>query len=297
LIAAPLTETGNQLIYTGDDTTDSAGPVSNLLPLPPYVYGQNDMKNADLDAESFKALAKSKSSAFLLFEDATSDIQSKYATVGLQDGGGSRYIARVVSLAKGTRLCKLTQYHMLRDTLSPWWSRVSPFEENDMGATRLFEAALLNGVSLREFIRFTSAVSLDWNLLDYYVEIQLNVDINGYWGQFAPQAGVQPPNKKIAGIEVHEKPSPGGDETTVHYDTSKDPESEVFVPDILGGFGSWQLYVPDFKKTYIDAGAVYAAKSTDTPELATHFGVPESRVKELLSQRDAWKKSAGKRSE
>jgi hypothetical protein len=119
LIAAPLTETGNQLIYTGDDTTDSAGPVSNLLPLPPYVYGQNDMKNADLDAESFKALAKSKSSAFLLFEDATSDIQSKYATVGLQDGVGSRYIARVVSLAKGTRLCKLTQYHMLRDTLSP----------------------------------------------------------------------------------------------------------------------------------------------------------------------------------
>lgn len=251
------------------------------------------MQNPDLDAAFFAALPASDSGAFLSFDDATSDVQQRYATTGLVDGSGVKRIARVVTLPAGFRLCKLTHYDTFRDTLSAWWSSATPFEENDLGVRELFETALLNGVSLREFVRFVSAVSLDWNLLDYYVEIELGVEIKAFWGQFTPQAGIQNPDKSIGGVDVSDRPAPGGDDTLVHYDTSADPTSEVYLPEILGGFGAWQLYVPAFQKTYLVESATFTAPSTDTSALAARFGVPQSRVDALLGQRDAWKEQQG----
>lgn len=240
------------------------------------------MENPTLDEAAFQGLGGNRA-AFLALADATSDVRAAYAATGLMDApppGGVRRVVRVVDLPAGMRLFKLTWGAPTGDSLSSWWSAVDPFEENEDGAGTMFEDALLNGVSLREMVRFASAVSIDWNKLAYYVEVTLAVDIRAFWGQFAPQLGLQGDDDSVT-----DAPGQGGEDQWISYG---DGEPKVYLPDVLGGFGGWQLYVPAFKAAFITPD-VTTIGSTDAAALAAHLGIPPERVAELKRLGDRMK--------
>jgi hypothetical protein len=251
------------------------------------------MENPNLDEASFQALGPDVTGAFLPVADATNEIAARYGSIGLAADPAKpndRSVARVVELRRGMKLFKLTHWEeeWARETLSPWWSAAKAFEEDQGSSKALFETAILNQVSFREYIRFASAVTLDWNLLDYYVEIQLTRDVGAFWGQFAPKAGTQ---GHPEGAKLEEEPSPGGDDTYVHYDSSPDTRSEVYLPDILGGVGAWQICVPGFSKHWIDPDAIVNIHSTDSVALAKHFDVSPTKVAQLIEQGKAVRKT------
>ncbi|MEZ5480483.1 MAG: hypothetical protein R3E95_24275 [Thiolinea sp.] len=173
----------------------------------------------------------------------------------------------MVHLPKGTRLFKATQYkeEWTRSPLSPWWSTVECYEENEHSAYDLLRIANENGVSFRQLVRFISAVSLDWNKLDWYVEIVLKVDLYAFWGQFAPQKGIQ--QAGVQGTTVTTQADTGGSSTYVDHGDSQ----AEYLPDILGGFGAWQLYIPDFDKHCIDPSRIHNISATDNRQLATYL--------------------------
>jgi hypothetical protein len=78
----------------------------------------------------------------------------------------------IVILPPQFRLFKLTQHSLTNpngqnnQTLSPWWSPVFPYREDELGALGRYKEAQANHVTMREMVRFASAVSLDWNDLD-----------------------------------------------------------------------------------------------------------------------------------
>lgn len=220
-----------------------------------------------LDEARFKRLDPETSGAFLLWNDATSDIKEMYASSGLKDRSGQRRIARVVKLKKGMRLFKATQYEerWLRSPLSPWWSTVEPFHENSDGALELVQIAEENGMHFRDLVRFISAVSLDWNKLDWYVEIVLRVDLYAFWGQFAPQKGIQ--NAPTQGVVATQHPDATGGSTFVNYGDGR----QVHLADMLGGFGAWQLYIPNFDKHFIDPSEIRKIDATDNRRLASYL--------------------------
>lgn len=231
-----------------------------------------EIQNAGLDETAFQALPASDSGAFLPWDDATSDVRQEYSQVGLRNDPtrpDRRRIARVVTLSRGTRLFKASHYpeKWSRPMLSSWWSAAEPFEESELGAREVFQTALLNGVTLRDLVRFISAVPLDWNLLDWYIEVVLTVDINSFWGQFTPQNSIQ----KAApdDTSVVERPAPGGEDEYVTYESG----DTAYLPDVLGGFGAWQLYIPDFDKNFIDPESIVNISATDDDALAAHFGI------------------------
>lgn len=246
------------------------------------------MENSELDEAAFQNLAAGDRGAFLPLADATSDIQQAYASIGLRDDPtdpASRRIARVVTLAKGTAIFKLSQWEekLNRDTLSQWWSAGRPFDENDLGAREVFETAMINGVSMRELVRFISAVKLNWNLLDFYIEARLAVDIKAFWGQFDPKTSNDGPSTggTATGATVTAEPAPGGDNDMVHYDTATAGD-EVYLPNVLGGFGAWQFCVPNFSKEFIDPSSVVNIRSTDRDQLAAHFGLTAAELDSLV---------------
>jgi hypothetical protein len=99
---------------------------------------------------------------------------------------------RVVVIPRGTRLWKLSQYSIPKvgdldwqgnkATVSQWWANVYSFQEDTMGIHARIEEAKLNLVSFQDYIRFTAAVRIDWNLLTKYQEITLADDCMAFWG-------------------------------------------------------------------------------------------------------------------
>lgn len=227
----------------------------------------------ELTEAHFQALDPSDSGAFLKWNDATRSIKSLYGKRGLKGKDGARRIAKVVRLPAGTRLFKATQHKEMwtRDLLSAWWSTVEPFQESEYGALELVEVAEENSrlgetVTFRDLIRFISAVSLDWNKLDWYVEIGLRRDVYAFWGQFAPQDSIQ-------------KAPPQGTTLTMQHGTLSGWSSyvdygngqKVYLPDKLGGFGAWQLYIPNFNKQLIDPSAIINLDATDNAKLKAYL--------------------------
>ena len=222
--------------------------------------------------------------AFLDLDDASQDLKTKYSQIGFTESSTSvkRRIARVVEIPAGTKLFKLTKWQekLERNPMSPWWSTHGSFQEDNLGARGIFEHAMLNGVSMREFARFVSAVVLEWNSLDYYVEVQTNVAIKAYWGQFAPQVGAEHDKEalKRAQMTLSTSSTNRGTVTTVQYEGS---DEDIYIPDYLGGFGAWQFYIPNFNPAWINRPSVTNIQSTDQDKLATHLGIAGDRLAEL----------------
>jgi hypothetical protein len=110
---------------------------------------------------------------------------------------------RVVNLPRGFMMFKLTAGKAPAHAtygITPWWSPVKPFMEDYEGALGRYEQAVLNGIDLSAMVRFMSAVCIDWNDLDNFVQVELVDDCRAFWGTFAPPSRptpLPPPSRNI----------------------------------------------------------------------------------------------------
>jgi hypothetical protein len=164
----------------------------------------------------------------------------------------------IVTIPAQFRLFKLTQYSLMnpnirlpgpllpnhpeelfdvQQTLTPWWQPVFPFMEDGLGAVGRYMEARANHVTMREMVRFASAVCLDWNDLDNYLEVVTLDSIRCFWGDYAPQRMLSD--------------NPGG------YQRALDRAEQrgVHVPDTLGGIEAYQFYIPNLTIQYVEERA------------------------------------------
>ena|ERR1700722_11041311 len=193
------------------------------------------MINENLTLQDFKALRQSDQDAF---------------------GKGT---IRIETLPKDMHLFKLTAGTAAASKygITPWWSPVKPFKEDYEGAQGRYEQAKLNGIDMSAMVRFMSAVCIDWNDLDNYVQVKLNDQCKVFWGTFAPQKTF---SKKPATID--EMMAANLKEFTVNRGAELPPD--------LGVLEAWQFYVPNLKETDITRDQVIPAH--DMVALAQHFG-------------------------
>lgn len=167
---------------------------------------------------------------------------------------------RIETLPKGMLLFKLTKGDAPQTQygVTPWWSAVKPFQEDDEGAIGRFQQAKLNGVDMSVMARYMSAVRIDWNDLDNYVQVELLDDAKAFWGTFAPQPKWSDPKYSLADIrarkELEKRVAPG-----------------AALPDVLGVLEAWQLYIPNLKDEHIKRSPVIPAH--DMVALGMAFGV------------------------
>lgn len=193
------------------------------------------MINPDLSLVTFKAERQSVQEAF---------------------GEGT---VRVETLPKGFRLFKLTagEAQAGRHGVTGWWSPVYPFKEDYEGALGRYNQAKLNGIDMSAMTRFMSAVSMDWNDLDNYVEVTTRDSIKVYWGTFAPQGKWNDDGKASAAKERWLSRG-GGD------------ASSADLPDTLGVLEAWQFYIPNLKDEHILRSSVIP--SHDMVALGMYLG-------------------------
>ena len=156
---------------------------------------------------------------------------------------------RVETLLKGFMLFKLTAGRAPSDSkwgITPWWSPVKPFKEDYEGALGRYQQAKLNGIDMSALVRFMSAVCVDWNDLDNYVQVALTDDCRAFWGTFAPQ-------KKFSksGTSKEDKFR----QRVKDWQINRGAE----LPPDLGVLEAWQLYIPNLKEADIKRASVISA--------------------------------------
>ena len=168
---------------------------------------------------------------------------------------------RVETLHKGFQIFKLTAGRAQSDPrwgVTPWWSPVKPFKEDYEGALGRFQQAKLNGIDMSAMVRFMSAVCVDWNDLDNYVQVELLDDCKAFWGTFAPQQKFSnAPQSKEDKFKAKVK----------DWQVNRGAE----LPPDLGVLEAWQLYIPNLQDSHIRRGSVISAH--DMVALGMHFGL------------------------
>lgn len=153
----------------------------------------------------------------------------------------------VVVIPKGTRLWKLSAYPITKEgetnwkgekkNVSPWWSNVNPFRDDRAGIAARIEEAKLNGVSFKNYIRFASAVRIDWNMLSSYQEVTLTEDAKAFWGLFGATVSLTPEG------EVAERSRANWEKAKAKLEELKE---DICLPDLLGGLDDvYQFYIPN----------------------------------------------------
>jgi hypothetical protein len=173
--------------------------------------------------------------------------------------GGSN--ATVVELPIGFRLFKLTGGEAKAHAkygVTPWWSPVYPYREDNEGALGRFEQAKLNKIDMSSMVRYMSAVCVDWNTLDNYIEVVTRVPISAFWGTFAPQKKWSDENKKSAVVETW----------VSHGSAHAQPAA---LPDDIGVLEAWQFFIPRLKDEHIKRDSVLSAH--DMVTLGHHFSL------------------------
>ena len=174
---------------------------------------------------------------------------------------------RVETLPRGFQLFKLTQTAWADMTkggyggnLSPWWSAMRPFKEDDEGALGRFEQARLNKIDMSAMVRYMSAVCIDWNDLESYLQIRLEDSCKCFFGKFAPMKKVSSPSYDLAKIkELKAKEAA----SVTKYGAE--------MPDDIGALDAWQFFIPSLKPENVKTEALLSAH--DMSVLAQHFGL------------------------
>ena len=123
---------------------------------------------------------------------------------------------------------------------------MKPFKEHFKGALGRYQQAKLNGIDMRAMVRFLSAVRIDWNDLDNYVQIELLDDACTFSGTYKPQPKWSEPKynfKDIRERKAKEQEVAGG--------------SVMF--DVLGGLKASHLYIPNLKDKDVKRSSVISA--------------------------------------
>ena len=143
-----------------------------------------------------------------------------------------------------------------------WWSAVYPYQEDDEGALGRYLQARMNKIDMSAMARYMSAVCIDWNTLENYIEVRTTEEIKFFWGTFAPH------NKwnDEANRNIWTERTVGG------VNTQQAGVSEMAqLPERLGVLEAWQFYIPNLQDQHIERCAVLPAH--DMYVLAAYFGL------------------------
>ncbi|MBL6457756.1 hypothetical protein JMJ55_20675 [Belnapia sp. T6] len=167
---------------------------------------------------------------------------------------------RIETLPKGMLLFKLTKGDAPEGQygVTPWWSAVRPFKEDDEGALGRYQQAKLNGIDMSAMVRFMSAVRIDWNDLDNYVQVELLDDAKAFWGTFTPQPKWSAPNYNLADMRARKA-------------QERQVNGSAMLPDVLGGLEAWQLFIPNLRDVHIKRSAVISAHDMTALGMALGF--------------------------
>ncbi|PCH65829.1 MAG: hypothetical protein COC04_00940 [Gammaproteobacteria bacterium] len=147
----------------------------------------------------------------------------------------------IVTLPKGFNIFKLTKgaaEEHPKYGLSPWWSPVKPFKQDYEGALGRYQQAKLNKIDMSAMVRYMSAVCIDWNDLDNYVQVELTDSAKAYWGTFAPQSKFSSESYDLKVIRERKA-------------QEKRVNGNAQLPNELGVLESWQLYIPNLKEEHV----------------------------------------------
>ncbi|KAA5607531.1 hypothetical protein F1188_01845 [Roseospira marina] len=176
------------------------------------------------------------------------------------DAFGTTKPVRVVELPAGFRLFKLTKGEAPAHPtygVTPWWSPVLPYREDYEGALGRYHQAKLNKIDMSAMVRYMSAVCIDWNDLDNYIEVVTQVPISAFWGTFAAQKKWSDAGKKSLHKERQVSVSGIGAE-------------DARLPDDIGVLEAWQFFIPKLKDEHITRHSIINAH--DMVALGIHFG-------------------------
>ncbi len=185
--------------------------------------------------------------------------------------------AVVVEVPAGQKIWKLSSYPVKKGRtgyLSPWWSSVTPFKEDTLGARGRYLEAVANSVTLQAMVRFASAIRIDWNDIAEYQEVELKEGAKCFWGQFQPQPSATPvfagaqANKSVLDMSFAEL-NKATDQMVKNAAARK--RVKDYVPDTLGGIEAWQMYIPNLAEDNIKKNP--SIPSHDMAALAIHFSV------------------------
>jgi hypothetical protein len=172
----------------------------------------------------------------------------------------------VVTLTAGFRLFKISAGSAKagQNGVTPWWSPVMPYREDKEGAIGRFEQAKLNKIDMSSMARYMSAVCVDWNDLDNYIEVQVKpgVKVSCFWGLFAPQNIYSDPGKRSADKIARVSRTSKASRAAGYHD--------AVLPEQLGVLDAWQFYIPGLTDAHIVRSSVLNAHDMIT--LAMHFG-------------------------
>jgi hypothetical protein len=158
-------------------------------------------------------------------------------------------LARKITLLPGTKIFRLDNEDAPSGTygISGWWSLVSPYMEDTEGAKGRYEQAVLNGLDMSCMVRYMSAVKLEWNNLNNYVEVTTSCELTAFFGKFEPMALSSKDKADYINFLNLLKSRDG------NYSSM----SETFFGGktrrggLLGLLEGWQLFIPNLKNEYL----------------------------------------------
>ena len=173
---------------------------------------------------------------------------------------------KVVTIPKHTLLCRLDENDAPENPeygmISGWWSPVKPFFDDIEGVLGKYRRAAESGQTLRDYIRDSSAIKMEWNALNNYVQIRLKQDTQAWWGTFKEMrlwetAQWVVPNKGwLAGLTPFEK-----------MRLAKSEGNSGAMPEVLGLGESWQFFIPRLTDAHVERKPEWVVSSIDMPKL------------------------------
>ena len=197
------------------------------------------------------------------------------STVPDRDKSGFKHKQwRKITLPAGTKIFRLDNKdapeHPDRKLVTPWWSFVDPCMEDKEGAKGRYEQAVLSGLDMSCMVRYMSAVKLEWNDLNNYVEVMTCCELTAFWGEFAPMTLSEPEKashvQKVTLLQSQDANYSTMDDTffgkikpaklsfwkkLFAAATGKGKGQAEYRGGPLGLLEGWQLYIPNLKNDYL----------------------------------------------
>jgi len=174
---------------------------------------------------------------------------------------------KVVTIPEHTLLCRLDESHAPENprfgVISGWWSPVKPFFDDIEGVLGKYRRAVESGQTLRDYVRDSSAIKMEWNALSNYVQIKLKQETRAWWGTFkemplwdtAEWGSVD--YGWMAGLKPLEK-----------MRLARSEGNSGAMPEVLGLGESWQFYIPNLTDAHVERKPEWVVSSIDMPKLA-----------------------------
>ena len=174
---------------------------------------------------------------------------------------------KVVTIPRHTLLCRLDEGDAPEDprfgVISGWWSPVKPFFDDIEGVVGKYRRAVDSGQTLRDYVRDSSAIKMEWNALSNYVQVKLKQDTKAWWGTFKEMPlwdtaeWVSVDYGWMADLKPLEK-----------MQLARNEGNSGAMPEVLGLGESWQFYIPNLTDTHIERKPEWVVSSIDMPKLS-----------------------------